>query len=742
MRDRSGAWRTPLVVLALVAVTAGHARAPEKQKLSIEWMFGKGPETIAAVSNFAWLSDGSLLLCDVRKPEEERTWELLDPATGVSRPALDMEKAMTQLKSLVGDAPTALPWPVAFDPPGRHALLTFGKELCVLDRASSQFQLVTKLEAGERTATLSPDGRRVAFVRNNNLVVYDLQSKNEKQLTHDGSETLLNGTLSWVYWEEIFGRHDTACWWSDDSKCLAFLQTDDSRVATTTFTDFQPYQPRVFTQRYPKAGQPNPRVRVGIADIESGKITWVRLPADYEYVLRVNWLPASNRVSVQTMNRAQTEVDLFMADRATGSISRILKETDDSWVHIYDPYFLKNRKEFLWISDRSGYAHIYRYTLEGRLINQMTRGDWPLRPFGAFAINDSPAILSVDEKEGWVYFTAGEKSTIERHLYSVRLDGTGMKRLSREDGYHNPQFSRDGRYYLDTYSSVSMPPSLTLHTADGTRLKLITPSYPVAPLDMQYPSFFTIPAEDGFRMPAQISRPKDFDPNRKYPVVIYVYGGPGSPSVSNSWNINDWSESIYFDQMLLRNGYLVVSVDNRSSACISKTMEKSIRGQMYGDVELHDLLAAVKWIKFQPFVDPGRVGIWGWSGGGMYTLLAMTRSEEFKAGISVAPVTDWRYYDAKWTELTMKRPEDNPDGYEKTSLVKRAANLHGRLLLVYGTFDDNVHPQNSQAFINELILAGKIFELMTYPMRKHQIDDPPARIHLFKTMLEFWKRNL
>jgi dipeptidyl-peptidase-4 len=342
-----------------------------------------------------------------------------------------------------------------------------------------------------------------------------------------------------------------------------------------------------------------------------------------------------------------------------------------------------------------------------------------------------------------VYFTAGEKSTIERHLYRIRFDGTGMERLSKEDGYHRPSFSREGKQYVDNFSSVSIPPALSLRRGDGTLIQALAgPQLALlTPFALQFPRFFQIPAADGLALPAQLSVPKDFDPAKKYPLVIYVYGGPASPSVSNGWNSNAWSQSIYFDQVLLDHGYLVMAVDNRSSAS-SKTLEKSIWGQMYGDVELGDLLAATKWIKAQPYVDPARVGIWGWSGGAMYTLLALTRSKEFKAGISVAPVTDWHYYDAKWAELPMKRPEENPAGYEKTSLVKRAGDLHGRLLLVHGSYDDNVHPQNSQAFVDGLVKAGITFDMMVYPMRKHTIDDPPARIHLYTTMLEFWKKNL
>jgi dipeptidyl-peptidase-4 len=471
----------------------------------------------------------------------------------------------------------------------------------------------------------------------------------------------------------------------------------------------------------------------------------MRLPSsDYEYIVRVNWLPASDRVSVQTLNRAQTELTLSFVDRSTGNATTILKESDDCWMHHYEPLFAKDGKYFIWISERTGYAHAYRYGTTGQLINQITKGDWSLCPFGAFAANKETPLRALDEKGESLFFTAKEKSSLETQLYQIGLDGTGFKRVSREDGDHLPQFSPNRNFYLDTYSSASIPPRLALCRSDGTELRTVSasPSDRIASFAMQYPSFFTIPATDGFPLPAQISKPKDFDPGNKYPVIVFVYGGPGSASVKNKWNANDWSETIFFDQALLANGFLVLSVDNRSSATIGKKYEKSIRGQMYGDVELHDLEASVRWLKAQPFVDPTRVGIWGWSGGGMYTLLALTHTKEFKAGIAIAPVSDWHYYDSKWTELWMKRPEDNSEGYLKTSLVKKAADLHGRLLLVHGTYDDNVHPQNSQAFMNELIKADIPFDFMVYPMRKHTIDDSPAKIHLYETMIDFWRRHL
>lgn len=735
-----------LILLSLLyaaIATAGAAVAQDKSRITVEWIYSAQSREATARAAQMWLTDGTALLYDYRKPEKERTFERLSPATGSREPLLEMRKALASLESIVGKekTPAVLSWPSAFDPAGKWAVYIFDGDIYLLNLASAQFRRVTQTQAEEKAANFSPDGSQLAFVRNNDLYAHNISENSEKRLTQDGSETRLNGTLSWVYWEELFGRRDIGYWWSPDSKAIAYLQTDDSPVSVMYYPDFRPYQPRVLTQRYPKAGQPNPFVRVGMVTIADGKTTWADIKRDtYEYIVRVKWLPASDRVSVQTLNRAQDELDLYFVERATGSARHVLKERDAAWVNLFDDlYFLKNGNGFIWTSERSGYAHLYLYTMEGKLSNQITKGEWAIRPSGAFASYDSRALQAVDESGGWLYFTAAEKSSLEQHLYRIRLDGSGFERLTKEDGFHRISFSPDARYYFDDYSNISTPPSLSLYQSGGAPVQTLAPARPalLAKFEMQYPQLMTIPAADGFQLPAQLLKPKDFDPQKKYPVIMYVYGGPSSPTVFNAWSFSN-----YFDQILLDKGYLVMSFDNRSSANISKTLESKIKGQMYGDVELNDLLAAVKWLKSQPYVDGNRLGIWGWSGGGTYTLLAMTRSKEFKAGIAVAAGTDWRFYDTRWTEFSMKRPQDNPEGYQKTSLVAVAKDLHGRLLLVHGTYDDNVHIQNAWAFSDELIKAGKTFDMMIYPMRKHGIEDTPARIHLFKTMVEFWTKNL
>ena len=579
----------------------------------------------------------------------------------------------------------------------------------------------------------------MAFVRENDLYVIDLERNREKRMTYDGSETTLNGTVSWVYWEEIFGRQDIGYWWSDDSKAIVFLQTDESLVTKMHYVDFKPAEPRLITQRYPKAGTDNPIVKLGVMEISNPKVKWVKLDP-YEYICRVKWHPDNKRFTVQTMNRAQTELNLFFIDRRTGkSLGQVLKETDEGWVNINDDLYFLESGDFLWQSERDGYAHLYRFDNDGNLVNQVTKGSWALRSSGGpFWLRQS--VVNIDEINRHVYFTALEKSSVERHLYRIQFNGRAMERITKDDGVHKIGFSPNGNYYFDTYSNITTLPTLALYDRNGVQLHVISkPRLELLEgLNIQTPELFTIPTMDGFPMPAQILKPGNFNSNKNYPLIFHIYGGPSAPTVYNRWQ----GTSLFFDNMLLERGYLVVRFDHRYATAISKKLENRLTLMVSGPTEIVDIVDGVRWLKSQTYVDSNRVGIWGWSGGGSFTLNSMTNTKEFKAGISVAPVTDWHYYDTKWAEFAMKRPQDNPNGYERTSFVKTAKNLHGRLLLVHGTYDDNVHPQNSWHFIDELVKENIMFDMMFYPMRKHGIADDPARIHLFNKMIEFWLEYL
>ena len=731
-----------LSLLTLLLFICACGDSADDNRITVEWIYSDTAKAIATVHKYQWLEDNTAILFDTRLEKKERTFLKLAPQTQYELgPAVDREKALASLQEYLGkeDSTEYLEWPLSFDPYGNYAVYLYKKDIFLLDLAASEFRRLTQTETAEKAPRFSPDGSRLAFVRENDLYIYDLAANREKRLTSDGSDTILNGTVSWVYWEEIFGRRDIGYWWSEDSRALVFLQTDESAVTKMHYVDFKPAVPRLITQRYPKAGTDNPVVKVGLMEIDSPQIKWIKLEP-YEYICRVKWHQDNQWFSVQTMNRAQTELNLFYIDRNTGkNLGKVLTETDTGWVNINDDLYFLESGNFLWQSERDGYAHLYQFNEDGSLVGQVTKGSWALRSSGGpFWLRQS--VVNIDEEHSQVYFTSLEKSSIERHLYRIGLDGSGLQRITREEGVHKVSFSPDGKYYFDTYSNINTLPTLALYSRGGERLTMIAEPRPelLEELQLQTPELFTIPTTDGFPMPAQILKPKDFNPGKKYPLIFNIYGGPSAPTVFNRWQ----GLSLFFDNMLLNRGYLVVKFDHRSATAISKKLENRLLKMASGPREIVDIVDGIRWLKSQPYVDPNRVGIWGWSGGGSFTLNSMTNTREFKAGISVAPVTDWHYYDTKWAEFTMKRPQDNPEGYEKTSFVKTAKNLHGRLLLVHGTYDDNVHPQNSWHFIDELVKENIMFDMMFYPMRKHGIADDPAKIHLYNKMLEFWQEYL
>jgi len=726
--------RAGMLFLAAVPLLA---QAPTE--VTVGWCYSDDGEAVGKTPKTFWTSDGDVLLLDETRPAASRTLERVGPR-GERRPAVDVAKAMASLKTILPGAPETLPWPDSFDRAGRRAVYVIANGLFLLDLPASTLERIGRPEDKISVARLSPDGKKVAFVRAHDLWVYDVPSKAETRLTADGSATVLNGALSWVYWEEVFNHQEAGYWWSPDSNVIAFLRTDEAGIDEVGFQQYATAVPAVVTQRYPKAGNKNPSVRLGIADLSTGKTAWMDTAA-FEYVLDVRWLPGSRAVAVQTTDRPQTKLDLWRVDPASGRAAAMLTERDDAWVDQKELQFAGNG-DFVVSSERDGHTHLYRYGADGRLRNAVTRGAWSVHgPQGFYGAPLDSAWI--DAKGEWVFFTARQKPEGERQLYRVRLDGTGLQRITREDGTHAITMSPDRRFYLDVYSSTNTPPSLSLHAADGKSVaSLYGPRTDlIAPFDFQKAEIFSVPAPDGFPLPARILKPRGFDASKKYPAIVYIYGGPGAPTVNDAWDYS-FAGNALFDQVLAARGYVVFSVDPRSATGQSKTLENTVLRKLQTDDILNDVVAGVRWLKTQTFVDPARVGVWGWSGGGTDTLRVMTGSTEFKAGISVAPVTDWRFYDTKFTEAYMKTPQENPDGYTLFNLSPRAKDLHGRLLLAFGSGDDNVHPQNEWAFIDQLVAADKPFDLMIYPLRKHTIDDRPARIHLFEKMLEFWKLYL
>ena len=712
------------------------------KEISVDWIHSEKTKQISAVHKFEWLDNNTAILFDLSLPKSERNFLKLDPNNPEKiTPLVNKKTVLRNFNKLLEKDQKIqfIKWPISFDKNGRKAVYIIEDDIFILELKNSKVKRITNSNSVEKSPRFSPDGSKLAFIRDNDLFIYDFTSKREKQITHDGSETILNGTLSWVYWEEIFGRQDIGFWWSNDSKAISFLQTDESLVSKMYFLNHRPVESKLITQRYPKAGTDNPKVRLGIFEISNPIIKWAKLE-EYEYICRVKWHIDNKRISVQTMDRSQTELILSYIDRKTGkNYESIIQERDDGWVNINDDLYFLNSNNFLWQSERDGYAHIYRFNDKGELINQVTKGNWALRSSGGpFWLRRS--VVHVDQSNQQIYFTALKESSIERHLYKINFNGDGLKRISERKGVHKVSFSPNGKYYFDKYSNISEMPSLTLYDKNGNRIRIINePNMDIIKnKNIKMPELFTIPTSDGFQMPAQILKPINFDPNKRYPLIFHIYGGPSAPTVFNQWQ----GSSLYYDNILLNKGFLILKFDHRSASAISKTLENRLTMMMSGPRELSDISDGIEWLKSQSYIDSTRLGIWGWSGGGSFTLNAMTNTKYFKAGISGAPVTDWHYYDTKWTEFAMKKPEDNFNGYEQTSFVKSAKNLHGRLLLIHGTYDDNVHPQNSWNFIDELINEDIMFDMMFYPMRKHGFSDTPAKIHRQNTMIKFWEENL
>jgi dipeptidyl-peptidase-4 len=471
-------------------------------------------------------------------------------------------------------------------------------------------------------------------------------------------------------------------------------------------------------------------VRLGAIEVKTAgkrraRTVWVR--KDDEYLPRFAWVHAT-RLAVQFLNRAQTELQLVFADARDGLASTVLVEKDPHWINVAnDLKFLDERKEFLWTSERSGYRHIELYSYGGEKRRSLTSGDWEVA-----------GIDTVDEQNGWVYYTSNEDNPIGSDLYRVQLDGTRKERLSSGQGVHAVDFNSQGTAYLDVSSSLKTVPQWRVLQVTGGEPKLLHQAHSLDAYGLVEPEIETIEAPGGSAIRILLLKPKTIEPQRKYPLLLYVYGGPHAPTIKDAFETRG---RYLFHQYLVSKGYVVAQVDDRASAILGHRHEAALK-RNYGPVALQDYLTAVEHLKKLPFVDGERVGIWGWSGGGFSTCFALTHSKAFRAGVAVAPVTDWRLYDSIYTERYMGPPSEEELAYRDTSAVRAAKDLHGRLLLVHGTADDNVHVQNTMRMVQALIDAGKPYDLQLYPGKTHGIYGTAARVHLFRTIEEYLERYL
>lgn len=585
----------------------------------------------------------------------------------------------------------------------------------------------------QRLAKFSPDGKKVSFVRDNNIYIVDLATNKESQVTTDGAwNKIINGGTDWVYEEEFAIAN--GLFWSPDSKKVAYYRFDESRVKEFQMTMYNTgLYPEPYSYKYPKAGEENSIVTVHIYDLATKQSIPVNVGAETDqYIPRVMWTKDPNTLAFLRMNRLQNKEELLFANANDGTSLVIYTETSDTYLEVYDPIvFLADGKSFLWTSDMDGWVHEYQIGMDGAVMKQITKGE--------FDITD---IYGFDEKTSTLFYQSNEGNATQRMVYSVKLDGSNKKKLSSKAGNNTPSFSAGMKYFINTYSNANTPYYITLNAVDGKEIKLLQDNSKLAQVTAGYgfakKEFFTVKNREGISLNGWMIKPNNMDPAKKYPVLQVVYGGPGSNMVVDVWT----GTALYWHQMLAQQGVIVVAVDNRGTEYRGREFKKCTYGQM-GKLESADQIDVAKYLGTQPYVDKSRIGIWGWSYGGyMSSLCLAVGADVFKMAIAVAPVTNWRFYDSIYTERYMGLPKDNARGYDDFSPVNNMDKMNGKLLLIHGTGDDNVHFQNSIELVNVLVEKNKQYEFYMYPDRNHGIRGGNTSMHLYTKMTNFIQSNL
>lgn len=690
------------------------------------------PVTLDAVSNFKpdpvpttiWNPDGDRLLL-----LQGKVLRLLKADTGETTDLANLKDIESKaVDPKPGQKPfgwqnrrVASPRP-EWSADSKRLLIVQGGDLFLLDVPSRQWTQLTATPDAEEDAHLSPDGRMVAFRRGPDLYAADVVTRRERRLTVSGTETLWNGKLDWVYPEELdLGR---AWWWSPDSRSIAYLQFDVSVETIHPHVDASGIQAISEPQRFPKAGTPNANVRLGVMAASGGKTRWMEIgPTTNTLIARVQWLPSGKQLAVQRLSRIQDRLELLQADAASGRVQTLLEEKDPAWVNLHDALHFFADGRFLWASERSGYRHLYLYSAAGQLERQLTSGQWEVSTFDGVDLT-------------YAYFTGTRESPLQRHLYRVPLAGGETSRITADPGTHTVSMSPGAAFFVDSFSSLTTPPSRTLRRSNGAKIAVlheanrkVLSEYALQPVE---PVQFSANGVDFY---GQVIKPVDFTPGRKYPAIVMVYGGPHSQTVRDAWPGLNW------EQALATRGFVVWRMDNRGAGGRGHGWESPLHRQ-FGKTELTDQVAGVDYLVKQGYVDEKRIGIYGWSYGGYMTLYALANAPAtFAAGISGAPVTDWRLYDTIYTERYMDLPAKNEEGYKESSAVTHASKIKGKLLIVHNFQDDNVLFQNAQHMIEALQKANKPFELMFYQQKSHGVVGS-ARRHLLETTTNFFERTL
>ena len=601
----------------------------------------------------------------------------------------------------------------------------------VYDLKSKQLQTLAK-GAKVLYASFSPNGDKAAYVRDNNLYMVDLGNMRERQITKDGKwNHIINGNADWVYEEEF--SMSQAFQWSPDGQKIAFWRFDESRVKEYNMQMWGDLYPEDYKFKYPKAGEENSIVQIKVYNLRNGRTRTMDIGSNTNiYIPRIFWTRDNNVLSMMRLNRLQNRMDLLHANVNNGNSEVVYTEESNTYLEYENGLtYLADNQSFILTSEKSGYNHLYHYGTDGKLIKQITNGNWEVS-----------GLSGVDETNGKIYFTSAEKSPLERHLYSVGLDGSGKAEMTSESATHRINWSPDFKYYIQTASSASHANVITLKEGSGKEVRVMEDNAEamanIGEFDVPEKEFFSFNTPEGVELNGYMLKPSNFDPNKKYPVLMYVYGGPGSQTVQNSWN----SSRDYWLMHLVNQGYIVASVDNRGTGARGKEF-KHITYKTLGKYEVQDQIDAGKYLAGLPYTDPDRIGIWGWSYGGyMSSLSLFIGNDVFKTAIAVAPVTNWRFYDTVYTERYMSTPMLNDEGYDAFSPVTHVDKLKGNFMLIHGTGDDNVHFQNSVEMVNKLVEADKQFESFYYPNRAHGMRGGNATWHLYNKMTDFILRKL
>lgn len=729
--------RNFLIAFTLI-LFSGLSSAQEYEKLTLENMYQNNIFKINYVRGLKWMKDGSYYTSLVQNKTNEFQ-DILKYATATG----EVVDTLIHGENLI---PANERTPISlrsYQFNEDESKLLISTDVTRIYRRSSKainyvYDFKTKalklLVEGDKQsyATFSPDGSKVAFVRDNNLYIKNLVNNELFPVTTDGKKNeVINGFADWVYEEEL--SLSKSFFWSPDGRKIAFLKFNEKDVPMYNVQKWNGLYPEDYTFKYPKAGEKNSIVTVHIFNLNSNNL--IELPIGEEkdvYIARLQWLPAGSLVSIIRLNRLQNKLDIFHGDVVTGKTKIIYTDQSETYIDIDqvdDLTYLSDEKSFLISSEKTGFKHLYHYSIDGKLINQITRGNWMVTDFEG-----------IDEKKNELYYTSTKISSTERHLYRANLKGNVHKKISTLPGTHSTSFSHDFKYYIDSHSSLTTPLKITLYNSKGREIKVLAENDDYLKQSKTFgfatTEFFTIGIDNGDSLNAYMMKPIDFNKNKKYPVLMFVYGGPGSQKVINSWNSRTWHH------FLTQQGYIVVCVDNRGTGGKGRDFQHVTYKQL-GKYESEDQITSAKYLAGLPFVDKSRIGIWGWSYGGyMSSLSLLLGNDIFKAAIAVAPVTNWRYYDTIYTERYLRKPQDNPAGYDDYSPKTHVDKLKGSLLLIHGTGDDNVHFQNTVEFQNALIKANKQFDSFYYPNRNHGINGGNTQFHLYTMMTNFILENL